>query len=49
MADYSVRQVFIRLGRDTRITLVYLIYDYFIKKANKNIIFYMAVALIVDQ
>lgn len=35
--------------RDTRISLVYLIYDYFIQKRNKNTIFYLSIGLIIGQ
>jgi len=40
---------YVQSCRDTRITLVYLIYDYFIRKRNKNMIFYLSVGLIVSQ
>ena len=49
MADHSLRPVRLSLPRDTKIPLVYLIYDYFIKKRNKNTIFYMAVGLIISR
>ena len=49
MANHFVRSVINRIFRDTKIALVYLIYDYFIQRKNKNTIFYMAVSLIISR
>lgn len=49
VADHTLRKVPAILSRDTRISLVYLIYDYFIRRRNKNIIFYLSIGLIIGQ
>ena len=49
MANYSICSVYVGVYRDTKIALVYLIYDYFIQRKNKNTIFYMAVSLIISR
>lgn len=49
MADHIVCTVTGLVFRDTKIALVYLIYDYFIQRRNKNTIFYMAVSLIISR
>lgn len=49
MVNHIIRSVINRVFRDTKIALVYLIYDYFIQRKNKNTIFYMAVSLIISR